>query len=96
MNGRWAHALTIKERMAIVFIKAIDRYFREHPQGVIPGEGYIMNFIDPFLEYERIRWRNEDKAKNREAQAQDELNSAELEAHLYQICLQRISAQPGT
>ena len=96
MNGRWNLAKTAKERMAIVFVKAIDQYFRAHPQGVAPGQGFIMDFIDPFLEYERIRWRNEDKAHDREAQAQDELNSADMEARLYQICLARINPQPGT
>jgi hypothetical protein len=82
--------------MMIVFFMAINEYFRDHPKGVAPGQGYIMDFIGPFLEYEFVRRGNEDKARKREAQAQDELNSAEMEARLYQVCLARINPQPGT
>lgn len=40
--------------MAIVMVAAINNYFTQHSQGVMPGQGFLMDFIRPFIEMERL------------------------------------------
>ena len=40
--------------MAIVMVAAINNYFVQHTQGVMPGQGYLMDFIRPFIELELL------------------------------------------
>ena len=52
MNGRYALAQSPEERLAIVMVAAINSYFIRNPHGVMPGQGFIMDFIKPFVERE--------------------------------------------
>jgi len=40
--------------MAIVMVAAINHYFVVHPQGAMPGQGFLKEFIKPFIELERL------------------------------------------
>lgn len=52
MNGRYALAQSPEERLAIVMVSAIHAYFVRNPHGVMPGQGFIMDFIKPFVDRE--------------------------------------------
>lgn len=54
MNGRYEHASSPEERMAIAVVAAIHSYFIENPQGVAPGQGFIQRFLKPFIDREII------------------------------------------
>jgi len=86
MNGRYGLAQTPWERVAIAMIAAIGSYFRENPRGVMPGQGYLASFIKPFLELEFVKHDIEKAIKANKPRAEVELDLAEQESRLYQIC----------
>ena len=43
--------------MAIATVAAIHSYFRQHPQGVAPGQGFLADYLKPFLERELLEAR---------------------------------------
>ena len=57
MNGRYALAETPEERMAIATVAAIHSYFQQHPQGVAPGQGFLADYLKPFIERELLETR---------------------------------------
>lgn len=38
--------------MAIAVVAAIHSYFKQHPQGVAPGQGFLADFLKPFIDRE--------------------------------------------
>lgn len=52
MNGRYGLADTPEERIAIAVVSALHAYFQQHPQGVAPGQGFLADFLRPFIQRE--------------------------------------------
>lgn len=43
--------------MAIATVAAINAYFVQHPQGVAPGQGFLVDYLKPFIERELLEAR---------------------------------------
>jgi hypothetical protein len=52
VNGRYGLAESPEERIAIAVVSAIHFYFQQHPQGVAPGQGFLSDFLKPFIDRE--------------------------------------------
>ena len=57
VNGRYGLAVTAEERMAIAVVAALHCYFVQHPKGVAPGQGFLAEYLKPFLERELLEAR---------------------------------------
>lgn len=81
MNGRYALATTPEERMAIATVAAINHYFVQHPQGVAPGQGFLAEYLKPFVDRELLEARLDElhkrvgKIGQREREVTEELGA---------------------
>lgn len=55
MNGRYSHAVSPEERIGIAVVAALHAYFMKHPKGVAPGQGFLADFLKPFIERELLQ-----------------------------------------
>ena len=86
MNGRYSLASTPEERLAIVMVAAIGAYFTQHPQGVMPGQGFIKDYIKPFLERELMEARLNELHRPAFVLAPRELEIANQLSALVHLC----------
>lgn len=54
MNGRYSSADTPQARIAIAVIAGTHEYFRQNPNGVTPGATFLTEWLEPFVELERV------------------------------------------
>jgi hypothetical protein len=81
VNGRYTLAATPEERMAIATVAAVHSYFQQHPQGVAPGQGFLADYLTPFIERELLEARLDELHKlsrfgKRERELLDSLHGA--------------------
>ena len=81
MNGRYGLAATPEERMAIATVGAVHSYVQQHPQGVAPGQGFLADYLKPFIERELLEARLDELHKlcrfgKRERELLDSLHRA--------------------
>ncbi len=82
--------------MAIAVVAAIHSYFKQHPQGVAPGQGFLADFLKPFIEREINEARLNELHRPAKVIAPRERELVdELEA-LRRECSARIGGSPAT
>jgi len=54
MNGRYALADTPEDRISLAVVASIHAYFQQHPNGVLPGQTFLSQFLKPFVEREAL------------------------------------------
>jgi hypothetical protein len=67
--------------MAIATVAAINAYFAQHPQGVAPGQGFLADYLKPFVARELLEARLDElhkrvgKIGHREREVAEELGA---------------------
>jgi len=91
VNGRYSLALTTEERLVIAFMAGVASYFADDETGAkMPGTGYLMEYMKPFIERERLEWeRNRVHLKLGPAAVQERKLEA-MRAELIEVCERRI------
>lgn len=71
-------------------VAAVHSYFLKHPKGVAPGQGFIMDFIAPFLEMELVDKELAVREEIRAGHSRKERDLLERRAVLNQECEKRM------
>jgi hypothetical protein len=90
VNGRYGLASTPEERVAIATVAAIRSYFGQNPEGVMPGYGFLKEYLKPFLDRELLEARLDELHKRVGAIAKREREIAESLAASIQRCVELI------
>ena len=77
MNGRYALTQDSVERIAIATVAAWHEYFKQNPNGVMPGQGFLTDYLKPFVERERLEAQLNELHARRTAIAPRELTILE-------------------
>lgn len=94
MNGRYALAQSPEERLAVVMVAAIHSYFVRNPHGVMPGQGFIMDFIKPFVERELTEARMAELHGGLKPTAARELELAQSLKRILMECEKQLGHKP--
>lgn len=66
--------------MAIAVVAAIHSYFKQHPRGVAPGQGFLEEFLTPFIERECNEARSDEVDRSGDGESRRSSRKKELEA----------------
>jgi hypothetical protein len=93
VNGRYSHAETAKDRIAIAVLAGTDEYFRQFPDGVTPGATFLADWLEPFLELEELNVRMDELHRIQvEKIRARERELVERRAMLVRKCQEKITA----
>jgi len=87
VNGRYLLADSPKERIAIAVVAALHSYFKQHPKGVAPGQHFLADFLEPFIEREMVGRALEELHRDH---AGRELELVKKVQELIELCAKRI------
>jgi hypothetical protein len=90
VNGRYGHAETPQDRIAIAVIAATNQYVAENPQGIAPGQVFLAEFLQPFIERELSTARLDELHSRVSAIAPRERELVEKLHGLTKVCAERI------
>lgn len=79
--------------MAIATVAAINAYFVQHPKGVAPGQGFLADFLKPFVERELLEARLDELHKRVGKIGQREREVVEELGAVTRRCAELVSVQ---
>jgi hypothetical protein len=77
--------------MAIATVAAINSYFAQHPHGVAPGQGFLADYLKPFIDRELLEARLDELHKRVGKIGQREREVAEELGALMHRCSELVS-----
>jgi hypothetical protein len=80
--------------MAIATVAAINAYFVQHPQGVAPGQGFLADYLKPFIDRELLEARLDELHKRVGKIGQREREVVEELRVVISRCSQLVSGHP--
>ena len=80
--------------MAIATVAAIHAYFAKHPQGVAPGQGFLAEYLKPFLDRELLEARRDELHKRVGKIGQREREVAEELGAVIRRCSELVAGHP--
>lgn len=79
--------------MAIATVAAMHSYFVQHPQGVAPGQGFLADYLKPFIERELLEARLDELHKRVGKIGQREREVAEELGAIMRRCQELVSGR---
>jgi len=76
--------------MAIATVAAIHSYFVQHPQGVAPGQGFLADYLKPFIDRELLEARLDELHKRVGTIGQREREIAETLGAAIRRCVELV------